>query len=87
MLLNKNKVQSYENISLFWVLLLCLIILFYREPDGFLNPQFWAEDGVIFFTQNLTFGLSAFWKPYAGYLHLTPRIIAYLCGFLWKLNE
>lgn len=81
MLLNKNKVQPYENISLFWVLLLCLIILFYREPDGFLNPQFWAEDGVIFFTQNLTFGLSAFWEPYAGYLHLTPRIIAYLCGF------
>jgi len=31
------------------VLLLCLMILIYREPDGFFNPQFWAEDGLLFF--------------------------------------
>jgi hypothetical protein len=57
------------------------MVLFYREPDGFLNPQFWAEDGVIFFIQDLTFGFAAIWKPYAGYLHFIPRIITYLSGF------
>jgi hypothetical protein len=71
--------------SLF-ILFLCFIILFSREPDGFLNPQFWAEDATIFFKQNFTLGVEAIWQPYAGYLHLVPRLIAYISGFfptLW----
>lgn len=63
------------------IYLLCLGLLFYREPDGFLNPQFWAEDGVICFGQSLTLGWSAIWEPQAGYLILIPRLVAYLGSF------
>jgi len=63
------------------VLFLCFIILLCREPDGFFNPQFWAEDGVIFFQQNLILGLPALLEPYVGYLHLIPRLISYFSGF------
>jgi hypothetical protein len=58
------------------VLLTCLV-LFLRRPDGLLNPQLFAEDGTIFFKS--AFELSswqAIFTPYAGYLHLIPRIIA-----------
>jgi len=63
------------------VLFLCFLILLYREPDGFFNPQFWAEDGAIFFQQNLILGLPALLEPYAGYLHVIPRLISYFSGF------
>ncbi|RKZ53139.1 MAG: hypothetical protein DRR16_00060 [Candidatus Parabeggiatoa sp. nov. 3] len=63
------------------ILLLCLMILIYREPDGFFNPQFWAEDGSLFFKQNLTLSISAIWQPYVGYLLIIPRLVAYFSGF------
>jgi len=78
---NKLNVISTESDRL-TVLLLCFLILLYREPDGFINPQFWAEDGKIFFQQNLILGFSALLEPYSGYLHLIPRLISYLTGFL-----
>lgn len=56
---------------------LALIFLIYKTPHSFINPQFWAEDGVIFF-QNAHLGFHAFITPYAGYLHVIPRLCAYL---------
>jgi hypothetical protein len=47
-------------------------------PDQFRYPQFWAEDGAIFFQQNYLDGLPAILTPYYGYLHLAPRLIAWL---------
>lgn len=41
-----------------------------------INPQFWAEDGTVFFLGQYEFGVSALFKDYAGYLHLVPRVIA-----------
>ncbi len=56
------------------------LCLFLRRPDAILNPQFWAEDGAVFFKQNFESG-PLFFTPYAGYLHLIPRIIAYFSSF------
>jgi hypothetical protein len=47
-----------------------------RKHDSFSNPQFWAEDGAIFFIDAETVGWSAFAKPYEGYLHFLPRVAA-----------
>ena len=41
------------------------------------NPQFWAEDGTLFFLEQYKYGVSAFLRDYAGYLHLVPRAIAW----------
>lgn len=62
-------------------LILMAFILFCRKPDAFFNPQFWAEDGVIFFKQNFDYGLKSLIMPYAGYLHTAPRIVAFIASW------
>jgi hypothetical protein len=49
-----------------------------RVPDAFRNPQFWAEDGGIFFQQNYIEGPRALLMPYYDYLHFVPRLVAWL---------
>lgn len=55
---------------------LVLLILFVRKPDAFQNPQFWAEDGSIFFTQEVLLGARAHLETYAGYFNALPRLVA-----------
>lgn len=61
-------------------LLVCALALVARRPDLLRNPQFWAEDGPIFFQQNWEQGLAALAQPYAGYLHTVQRLVAALAG-------
>jgi hypothetical protein len=51
--------------------------------DGwdFINRSLWGEDGSIFINQSAHLGLSSIWTPYAGYLHVFIRIVAYLANF------
>ncbi|MCG6203630.1 hypothetical protein LPW26_03180 [Rhodopseudomonas sp. HC1] len=59
------------------VIVAALALLAVRTPDAFLNPQFWAEDGVIFWQQMADHGgWAAVQMPYAGYLHAAPRLTA-----------
>lgn len=61
------------------VALVCLGLLaglFLRRPEMFLRPQFWAEDGAVFFVQADTLGLCALAEPHAGYHHLLLRLVA-----------
>jgi hypothetical protein len=60
------------------VLVLSTLLLFARRPDVFLNPQIYAEDGVVFLTQQRAQGYTAIFVPYAGYYNLVPRLIAWL---------
>jgi hypothetical protein len=50
------------------------LLLWARAPDAFAHPQFFAEDLALFWPQWRDLGLSTFWTPYGGYLHLAPRI-------------
>lgn len=54
----------------------CSLVSLLRRPDAFTNPQFWAEDGSVFFTEQNAMGCKAILHPYAGYLHLIPRLVA-----------
>ncbi len=56
-------------------------LLFLRRPTALARPQFWAEDGAVFFHDQLLFGASAIWRPYNGYLHLFSRTIAAVASF------
>jgi hypothetical protein len=52
-------------------------LTFVRRKDALLSPQFWAEDGLIFYLQAFETGqLKTIFAPYAGYLHLLPRLVA-----------
>ncbi len=58
-----------------------LVILFWRLPDRFLNPQFYAEDGY-FFTEALKYGAKSFITPYGGYHLFVPRLGEWVATFL-----
>ncbi len=54
---------------------LLAVVLFLRKPDILFKPQFWAEDGTVFFQQAYEQGfLRTLLTPYAGYLHTLPRL-------------
>ena len=63
----------------------CTGILFIRKPDAFLNPQFWAEDGTIFFKSALEDGWSSMLDRYSGYFHFYPRLISCLAVELFPI--
>ena len=62
------------------MLLLCSALLALRKPWALHTPQFWAEDGEIFMKQDDAWGAGAFLTPYNGYLHLLPRLIAWIAS-------
>jgi hypothetical protein len=55
------------------------LIIVTRRPDSILRPQFWAEDGSVFFYEQLTLG---FWvavrRLHGGLPYLAARLIAAL---------
>jgi len=68
------------------VCLLCIAavtaVLYWRRPDAFNNPQFWAEDGSEFFTDIFRLGARSLVLPMAGYFHIAARLVAWLGSFL-----
>lgn len=60
--------------------ILSALLISLLAPDAFVEPRFWAEDGPIFYSQQRSEGIAAIWQPYAGYLHLIPRLIAAFAG-------
>jgi hypothetical protein len=62
------------------IVLVSAVLLALRKPWALHTPQLWAEDGSIFLTQDEQLGLRAWWEPYNGYLHLLPRMIAWLAS-------
>jgi len=59
------------------------LIIVGRRPDVLTNPQFWAEDGSVFFQDNLTVGfVAAFVTLYRGYPDLAQRLIAMAGGWV-----
>ncbi|HEY8559627.1 MAG TPA: hypothetical protein VIL74_04425 [Pyrinomonadaceae bacterium] len=54
-----------------------LLIIFTRRPDAFLNPQFWAEDGRVWYAEAYERGfLYSVTTPEAGYLQTISRLTA-----------
>jgi hypothetical protein len=57
-------------------------ILIARRRDAVINPQFFGEDGFLFFHDDLLLGLRAIAIPYAGFPQLGQRLIAALGGLV-----
>lgn len=64
-----------------WLLMLGIQVISFalvvaRRPDALTNPQFWAEDFLIFYGQAYALGpLRAIFIPYGGYFLFLPRIV------------
>ena len=58
---------------------LAITLVALRKSDSLLNPQFWAEDGAVFFIEAERYGgWVLLFRPYEGYLLFLPRLIAAL---------
>ena len=58
-------------------------IIVARRPDAVTNPQFWGEDGFLYFRENLILGFPrAAQSLYAGFPHLGQRLLAFIGGLV-----
>lgn len=74
--LSQNK--NFKILLFLLAVVLSILALHYRKPDAFTRPQFWAEDGLIFFGQCYLTDIESIFTTHAGYLHLIPRIITWV---------
>jgi hypothetical protein len=62
------------------VVLAALLILYWRTPTTFTNPQFWGEDVILFSGARLD-GWSALWTTVAGYLVSSQFLVGILASY------
>ncbi|RKG70249.1 hypothetical protein D7V80_05850 [Corallococcus sp. CA054B] len=55
----------------------CFAVLALRSHARLFQAHLWAEDGAVFLTDALAHGFGATFIPYAGYLHIVPRLLAW----------
>lgn len=54
------------------------LMLLARNPAALLHPEFWAEDGWVWYPDAYLYGLQSFAVPLAGYLQTLPRLVGWL---------
>lgn len=75
-----QSLNAHEGLNTQWliaVFAIALLLIFLRDPSLFTRPQFWAEDGKIWFAQAYNQGwLHSLTIPLSGYLCILPRLAA-----------
>ncbi len=74
-----NDLRHAERVSCLAMTVMFLVgvgLVIARRPDSVSYPQFWAEDGSIWFRDAYTFGIAAVGRSDAGYLQTLPRLVA-----------
>jgi hypothetical protein len=74
---DKLRAWASAHDSLLIVAAISLMVVIARRPDALAHPQFWAEDGTIFYANAYGLGvLGSTFLPYAGSLQTLQRIVA-----------
>lgn len=77
-----NAIQSNKIMTFFAIFAICFICFALRRPDIIQNPQFWAEDGVIWYQQAYNIGpLKSLILPQNGYYQTISKAVASLSLF------
>src|SRR3546814_14536303 len=74
-----NSLNTRLQVSGYWLVLItaCVAVVILRRPDVVLNPQFWAEDGKIWFANVHNLGAwQSLFLPQNGYLQTLSRLVA-----------
>lgn len=70
--------------AVIFAIALCIVVS--RRPDALFHPQFYAEDGAVFYSNAYSLGLRSIALSYRGYLHIEQRLVALftlLVPFVW----
>ena len=71
-----NNILKRPIIIYLLAILSAFVILFLRRPDILLKPQFWAEDGFVWFQEALNLGpIQALLIPKGGYFQTISRLV------------
>lgn len=68
--------KYFENCNLITIRVLFFVLVSIKGIDRLVYPAIWAEDGRVFLKQAFEIGWSSLLKPYDGYFHTIPRLIA-----------
>ncbi len=82
--------KKWQEVGHFVILLLIavgLLITRIGRYDYFPGKYLWAEDGQIFINQASSLGVSAIGYPYAGYLHVYPRLFAFIANYFELIHR
>src|SRR3546814_19373926 len=74
-----NSLNTRLQVSGYWLVLItaCVAVVILRRPAVVLNPQFWAEDGKIWFAHVHNLGAwQSLFLPQTGYLQPLSRLVA-----------
>lgn len=78
-----NKRIDFYSIFLLFTLVIVLLIPRLNGIDFLSGRYLWAEDGNVFINDAQSVGLASIWKPYAGYLHVYPRLVALVANYFY----
>ncbi|MGA2655370.1 MAG: hypothetical protein ABSF18_05280 [Gammaproteobacteria bacterium] len=76
-----KKIELSNRVAMMFGIVVGLISLLPRllNPDLGIDQLLRNEDGPVFINQSIL-GIQSLWEPYAGYLHLYPRIVAWIAS-------
>lgn len=79
--LNRSDImlRGFTSIALFVLVMAVFFFLRYDSPY-FISNSLWAEDGPVFIEAGIAHSWASITTPYAGYLHLYPRLISAVAG-------
>lgn len=77
-----DRVMGSFRVSVAVALALTALVSLLRAPERLAHPQFWAEDAAVFFIEAEVDGAASIASPYAGYVLLYPRLVAYVGRFV-----
>lgn len=93
--MNSSKQQHHlqknspSTISAWLYLIIAILLIFLLSlrmgNHNLLTASLWAEDGRVFIEQSSK-GWQSLWTPYAGYIHLYPRLVALIAHHAPLLN-
>jgi hypothetical protein len=77
----KTASEPHQSVLSPWlqavILAVSVMLVVSHRPDALLNPQFWAEDGTLWYAQAHNLGWwNVFFQPESGYLCVLTRITA-----------
>ncbi len=73
--MNGGQLKPWQHAAIFSLVVAAIVS---RRPDALLNPQFYAEDGLVWFSEAWNLGcFHSLALPEGGYLNTLPRLI---CG-------
>lgn len=77
---SSRMAQRHEYPHLICTFMLAFVLLVLKSPDALSTPQFWAEDGAVFFAEQFQHDWPRLLTPYAGYLHTVTRLVAWIAS-------